>query len=95
MDLKEQLKNKVFVAKLAIGAIVMLGVSKIVGDVIENNTNSDSALDRIKIKIGTLALGWMVADASARYVERGIDFVVEMWKETKIELREVQKESEK
>lgn len=91
---KFNLRDKVVVAKVAVGFIVMLGVSTVINQVIGNNTSSDSAWDRTKIRVGSFVLGFWVAEKAAKYTETIIDLTVEWWSEIKKELREASEPSE-
>lgn len=58
-----------FVTNIVTGA----GVSKVVNDVIRNNTTVETTTDAVKVGIGSVVLGSMIADKATEHVFAKID----------------------
>lgn len=71
--------NKTEIAKKAVSLIVGLGTTKIVNDIIENNTNTERATDKVAVKAGSIVIGSMAADATSSYTDTKIDEIVTWW----------------
>jgi hypothetical protein len=61
------------VAKLAVNIVSSLGVSKILNDVIKNNTTIETVVDKILVHSGSLVLGTMVVSKASDHVNATID----------------------
>jgi hypothetical protein len=78
--------SKLAIAKLVINVATGMGVSKITNDIITNNTTVETTEDQIKVAIGSIVIGSMVAERASEHVNTKVDKIVEMWqgrKETK------------
>lgn len=75
--------SKLSVAKYAINIITGIGVSKIVNDAIKMNTNVENTEDSIKVFVGSVVVGSMVADRASGHVNDKVDAVVEWWNSRK------------
>jgi hypothetical protein len=80
--------NKTEIAKKAVSLVVGLGTTKIVNDIVENNTapwwkneseDAHSVTDKIAIKAGSVVIGSMAADATSSYTDRKIDEITAWW----------------
>lgn len=88
--LKTRFSDKRAVAQFVVEIVAILGVSKVVSQVIENNTASEKGLDRLKIKIGSLILGFIVVDYTTKYVSEAFTSVIDWFKDVKHELKEAE-----
>ena len=77
--------DKMKIAKAAIRIISGAGCSKVVNDIIRNNTNVETTMDSIKVLVGSIVIGTMVADAGSDHVEAKFDQLVGIWKDIKSE----------
>jgi hypothetical protein len=68
---------KLHYIKLAAQFVVGASVSKVINDVITNNTAPDTTLDQIEIAVGSTALGWMVSDIAKEWTDAKIDWAAE------------------
>lgn len=64
-------------AKLAINLVSGLGVSKIVSDVIKNNTVVLTTSQKFLVNAGGLVLGSMIVDKAVDHVNETIDKIVD------------------
>lgn len=67
--------NKLSLAKTAANIIVGSSVTKVVNDIIVNNTDVETTADQAKVAVGSVVLGMMAADAAKDYVHPKIDKV--------------------
>lgn len=72
--------NKIELAKKAASLIVGLGTTKIVNDIIENNTTTETVKDKVAVKAGSVVIGSMAADATSSYTDRKIDEAIDWWR---------------
>jgi hypothetical protein len=56
------------VAKIATQIIASVGVSKVVNDIITNNTNVVTSADAVKVAAGSLVLGSLIAEHASNHV---------------------------
>src|SRR3954447_4398745 len=68
------------VARLVLNAAASIGVSRVVNDIIRNNTNVVTTADSVKVWTGAIVIGSMVADRAMDHVNETIDGVV-AWNE--------------
>lgn len=66
--------------KFAVQIIAGLGVSKIVNDIISNNTTVVTTVDQVRVAVGSLVIGSMVADTLAKHVDTRVDEIA-AWNE--------------
>lgn len=69
--------KKLDYAKLAVKWICGAGTSKVVHDIIENNTTNESTLDTAKIWIGSGVLGMMIAERVSEFTDSKFDEIAE------------------
>jgi hypothetical protein len=70
------MSNKLAIAKLAINFAAGAGVSKVVNDIIRNNTTVETTNDAFKVWTGSIVIGSMAADAGSKHVNAKVDAVV-------------------
>ena len=63
--------------KLAINIVSSLGVSKVVGDIVRNNTTVMTGSQKFLVNAGGLVLGSMIMEHAMNHVNTTIDNVVE------------------
>jgi hypothetical protein len=73
------------VANVAVQVVAGLGVSKVINDVIVNNTNVITQADAVKVAAGSLVLGSMVVDASTAHVNDRITALANWFSKRKTE----------
>ncbi len=71
--------------KLAINIVASLGVSKVVGDIVKNNTTVITTSQKLLVNAGGLVLGSMIVEQACDHVNTTIDQVVEWRKREKKE----------
>jgi hypothetical protein len=71
------MSDKLTYAKVAVKFVAGAGVSKVVNDIISTNTVADDTTDKVKIAVGSLVLGSMIADAASNHVERRMNKVAD------------------
>ena len=64
------MSNGLPVAKLAIHLVASLGVTKVVNDIIKNNTTVVTTVDAVKVATGSLVLGSMIVEHASDHVNR-------------------------
>jgi hypothetical protein len=67
------MSNGLVITKLAANLICAAGVSKVVNDIIVNNTNITTPGDAVKVWTGSIVLGSMVAEHASKHVNGRID----------------------
>jgi hypothetical protein len=65
--------EKINLAKFGINLISTVGVSKVVRDIISNNTDVETTADAVKVWAGSLVIGGMVAERASEHVNRRVD----------------------
>lgn len=73
------------VAKLAVNIVSSLGVSKILSDVIKNNTTIETVVDKILVHSGSLVLGTMVVGKASDHVNATMDGAINKIRKSKEE----------
>lgn len=63
--------------KKTVNFVVAIGTGKIISDIIENNTNPETATDKVTYMAGSYALAGLVAHETSSYTDRKIDELVE------------------
>lgn len=71
--------TKTEITKRIVSIVVGLGTTKIVNDIVENNTDAETTTDKVKVKAGSLVIGAMAADATSAYTDRKIDEITAWW----------------
>lgn len=64
-------------AKLALNIVASLGVSKVVGDIVKNNTTVITTSQKFLVNAGGLVLGSMIVEQACNHVNTTFDQVVE------------------
>lgn len=67
--------NKLDIVKTAINFAAGAGVSKVVHDIIKNNTDPETTADTLKVAAGSIVLGSMVADRASEHVNAKVDAI--------------------
>jgi hypothetical protein len=67
------MSDKFPVAKLAVHLIASVGVSKVINDIITNNTRVETAADAVKVWTGSIVIGSMVAEVASKHVNERMD----------------------
>lgn len=80
-------------AKGAAQLLAGLGVGRVVGEVIRNNTTVTTLYDKILINAGSLVIGSMAVEAASKHVERQIDMWAAWYNKSRDEI-ETSKEEE-
>lgn len=73
------MSNGVTLAKVGVHILASLGVSKVVKDIIVNNTNVVTTADGVKVIAGSLVLGSMIAEHASNHVNRQFDKAYEWY----------------
>lgn len=73
--------NKIEITKKVVSLVVGLGTTKIVNDIVENNTNTERVTDKVAVKAGSVVIGSMVADKTSEYTDTKIDEMAAWWRE--------------
>lgn len=68
-----------FVVNLAVG----IGSAKIVHDVVANNVEPTTTLEKVNVAAGSIAIGGVVAEKTSDYTDRQIDAVADLFKQIK------------
>lgn len=76
-------------ARLAANIVSALGVSKVVGDIVKNNTTVLTGSQKFLVNAGGLVLGSMIVEQASNHVNRTIDDLVEWHKREKDDLTTV------
>lgn len=66
------------VARLAINIVSSLGVTKVVGDIVKNNTTVLTTSQKFLVNAGGLVLGSMIVEKAIDHVNTTIDKVIEL-----------------
>lgn len=69
------MSDKLAIAKLVINFTAGAGVSKVINDIIRNNTTVETTQDAFKVWTGSIVIGSMAADAGSKHVNTKIDAV--------------------
>lgn len=72
--------TKLDLTKSVINFIVGAGTTKIVSQVVQNNTNPKNAAENAQLVAGSVVLGCMAADATREYTNAKIDEIADWWK---------------
>lgn len=73
--------NKMRVAKFIVSAVVSAGVSKVVGDVIKNNTNVTRFNETVLVFVGSVVIKGVISECVNKYTETKVDELVVWWNE--------------
>lgn len=75
--------DSIKIVRIAAHLIAGAGVSKVVSDVVKNNTTAKNSLDQIRILVGGTVLSTMVVDLAHRHVDNKIDAAVAWYNDRK------------
>lgn len=75
--------TKLGIIKLVINVATGIGVSKVTNDIITNNVDVDNTEDQIKVVVGSIVIGSMVAEAASSHVNTKIDSIAKLWENRK------------
>lgn len=64
-----------------------VGVSKVVNDIIRNNTTIVTTTDAVRVWAGSLVIGSMIADSAAKHINDRVTEIIE-WRNGKQETPE-------
>lgn len=73
--------TKLELTKNVAATVVGLSTSRIVGQVIKNNANMETAVDQAAAAAAAFALGGIAADRAKEYTDKTIDSVVNWYHE--------------
>ena len=85
------MSNFLPLAKFAAQAVTGLGVSKILGDIINNNVAITTTVQKVTVKVGSFVLGSMLVEATSKHIDRTVDeamVTLEKFKKTDKETEE-------
>lgn len=75
--------SKLEMIKFATNVIAGAGVSKVIKDIIANNTTVETTGDAIKVWTGSIVIGSMAADAGSKHVNAKVDAVANWFESRK------------
>lgn len=85
--------SKLAATKFVVNFVVGAGVSKVVNEIIVNNTHQpEKVIEKVTMFAGCAVLGMMAKDASKTYVSAKIDSTIESWNKSKQKIAEAKKE---
>lgn len=74
--------------KLVVNIVSSIGVSKVIGDIVKNNTTVLTGSQKFFVNAGGLVIGSMVVEQALNHVNRTIDDVVEWHRKETAETEE-------
>jgi hypothetical protein len=74
------MSTKLDISRLVVQTVASVGVSKVVNDMIKNNTTIETTADAVKVWSGSVVLGSMIAVQASKHVNERIDAVI-AWNE--------------
>lgn len=77
--------SKLGIAKFVIKTTVGLSAAYCTSEVIEANVDPDTTEEKVKLFVGSMVIGSMVAANAKQYVDDGVDNLVELWQSRKAE----------
>jgi hypothetical protein len=77
------MSNALPVARLAVHLISSVGVSKVINDVIKNNTDVVTTADAVKVAAGSIVIGSMIAEHASKHVNERVNEVFAWYKNRK------------
>lgn len=78
--------NTFLIAKVAVHIVSAAGVTKVLTQIIRNNTTIVTTTDKVLVNSGGFVLGSMISAAAKDHVSHMINEVVEQFKESKGEV---------
>ena len=67
------MSDKLPIVKLAVHVIASLGVSKVINDIIQSNTNVETTADAVRVAAGSVVIGSMIAEHASNHVQARLD----------------------
>jgi hypothetical protein len=67
------MSDKLPMFRLATQLVASIGVSKVINDIITNNTRVETAADAVKVWTGSIVIGSMIAEQAVNHVNSRID----------------------
>lgn len=64
------------IVKAGVHVVSALGVSKVLGDIVRNNTTVVTPVDKVLVTAGSLVLGSMIGQQASKHVNEQIEQVV-------------------
>lgn len=89
------LNNKLDIAKTAIKVVASAGVTKVVKDIIDNNTDVETTTDDVKVWIGSAVISSMVTNAASNHIETQIGKLILSVEKMKKAAEKAEENSEK
>lgn len=71
--------TKLEITKAVTSFVVGAGTSKIITQIIKNNTSPENVTETVTMTAGAVVLGMMVADVSKKYTDTKIDEIADWW----------------
>lgn len=62
--------------RLGMHFVASLGVSKVINDIIVNNTNVVTTADAVRVWTGAIVIGSMIADQASKHVDERVTAVI-------------------
>lgn len=84
--------NKLDVTKAVVNFVVGAGVTKIVNDIVANNTNPENIYQKVTVVSGAVVVGMMAKDASKVYTSAKIDEYAQSLRELKASIKKADQE---
>lgn len=75
--------SKLDIAKAVINCAAGAGVSKVVHDIIKNNTDTETTAEAVKVAAGSIVIGSMVADRASEHVSAKVDKIAAWYADLK------------
>lgn len=76
--------DRIELAKKAVQTVIGLSTSFVVGNLIKNNVDPDTAIKKAGTEVGAFVLGYMVSEYATEYVGQKIDELADWWTRTKL-----------
>jgi hypothetical protein len=76
------------IIRLAVNVVGSVGVAKVIGDVIKNNTNVVTTADAVKVMAGSLVIGSMIVDHASTHVNEQFNSAYAWWQNQKDKIDE-------
>lgn len=68
--------NTFTIVKAGVHIVSALGVTKVLGDIVRNNTTVVTTADKVLVNAGSLVLGSMIVGAASKHVNEQIEQVI-------------------
>lgn len=64
------------IVKAGVHIVAAFGVTKVLGDIVKNNTTIATATDKVLVNAGSLVLGSMIVEKASNHVNEQIEGVI-------------------